>query len=645
MSTPLQNWITDSLNDPELARVMTFDAAKALWRQDLTAPLPASKRTRQGVGSAYLALRLRLRQSAPEIDRIVGRQAHQLQAMLFCLKRPDVARRVAERRHLIEMLDAAGHMVSPEVFMVAPDEVCLIVTNMLFGYREDIPSSAYPVVDRKRAEELAVLAEKARAQWSERVRLLPVLCFLSPAQLEILRREEAFDPALAWTLLKWSSAWARSGLPSRLYDIGCHREVVESMLRIVKVAPAPKERAPLPRFLQRVGDLGLSRRKSERQKPRPPSRTHCSFSILSARRPAGLTNQILGGGSSLLNDLTDEPTARLFEPMHCVIRFALEAFPGFEAWLMREVDEGRGYVLALCFHLAAQALEEGRTGLTVFAPAEIPPLRTYQRHAPGWWAFFENLQAWDREKILSEVAGSVVARGEIRALHKLTADLTGPWPDDTTLGRLFEVIRAANKGKTVRHLESLNRAQVKALLELPDAICRANVVRLIVEGDSSAAESPVRRTLWLTRLSPSADVRRLAGALRHVHTRESLEGVLLAWAEKLRFPPPPFKPATENLLPLDTPKAMIREARLQRNCLAHLIDDVLNGHAYFYRFDDVHGTRWTLRFGPARSAAGGITHWSLDRAEREGSVAATPDEFAAIAAAVRGHMGRRGGSA
>ncbi|MEP2543322.1 MAG: hypothetical protein ABJI82_01545, partial [Alphaproteobacteria bacterium] len=72
MSTPLQNWITDSLNDPELARVMTFDAAKALWRQDLTAPLPASKRTRQGVGSAYLALRLRLRQSAPEIDRIVG---------------------------------------------------------------------------------------------------------------------------------------------------------------------------------------------------------------------------------------------------------------------------------------------------------------------------------------------------------------------------------------------------------------------------------------------------------------------------------------------------------------------------------------------------------------------------------------------
>jgi len=161
MSTPLQNWITDSLNDPELARVMTFDAAKALWRQDLTAPLPASKRTRQGVGSAYLALRLRLRQSAPEIDRIVGRQAHQLQAMLFCLKRPDVARRVAERRHLIEMLDAAGHMVSPEVFMVAPDEVCLIVTNMLFGYREDIPSSAYPVVDRKRAEELAVLAEKA----------------------------------------------------------------------------------------------------------------------------------------------------------------------------------------------------------------------------------------------------------------------------------------------------------------------------------------------------------------------------------------------------------------------------------------------------------------------------------------------------
>ncbi|MEQ9558341.1 MAG: hypothetical protein RIG67_21425 [Rhodospirillales bacterium] len=643
MSTPLQNCITDSLNDPELARVLTFDAAKALWGQDLTAPLPASKRTRKGVGSAYLALRLRLRRCAPEIGGIVGRQAHQLHAMLFCLKRPDIACRMAGQRHLIEMMDAAGHMVSPEVFMAAPEEVCLIVTNLLFGYREDIPSSVYPVVDRKRAEELAVLAEKARAQWSERVRLLPVLSFLSPAQLAVLRREEAFDPALAWTLLKWSSAWARSGLPSRLYDIGCHREIVESMLRIVKVPPAPKERAPLPRFLQTVGDLGLSRRKSERQKPRPPSRTHCSFSFLSARRPAGLANQILGGGSGLLNDLTDEPTARLFEPMHCVIRFALEAFPGFEAWLMREVDEGRGYVLAICFHLAAQALEEGRADLAVFTSEKTPPLDTFQSQASQWWAFFENLQAWDREKILSDVAGSVVTRGEIRALHKLTTEMTGPWPDDTTLGPLSEVIRAANKGKTVRHLEILNRAQVKALLELPDAVCRANVVRLLVEGDSSAAESPMRRTLWLTRLSPSADVRRLASALRNIRARESLESVLLAWAEELRFPPPPFKPATDSLLPLNTPKAMIREARLQRNCLDHLIGDVLNGHAYFYRYDDVHGTRWTLRFGPARSAAGEITHWSLDRAEREGSVAATSEEFAAIEAAVRCHMGRRGG--
>ena len=636
MSTPLQNWIADSLNDPELARVLTFGAVKTLWGQDLAALLPASKRSRKEIRSAFLVLRLRLRRCAPEVGRIVGHQAHQLHAMLFCLKRPDVARRVAGQRHLIEMLDAAGHMVSPEVFMAAPEEVCLIVTNLLFGYREGIPSSAYPVVDRKRAEELAVLAEKARAQWSERLRLLPVLSFLSPAQLEILRREEAFDPALAWTLLKWSSVWARSGLPSRLYDIGCHREVVESMLRTVKVPPAPKERAPLPRFLQTVGDLGLSRRKSERQKLRPPSRTHCSFSILSARRPAGLTNQILGGGSGLLNDLTDEPTARLFEPMHCVIRFALEAVPGFEAWLMREVDDGRGYILAICFHLAAQALESGRADLAAFVSEKTSPLDTFQRHASQWWAFFENLQAWDREKILSDVAGAVVTRGEIRALHKLTADLTGPWPDDTTLGRLFEIVRAANKGKTVRHLESLNRAQVKALLELPDAVCRANVVRLMVEGDSSAAESPMRRTLWLTRLSPSADVRRLAGALRNVHTRESLESALLAWAEGLRFPPPPFKPATENLLPLDTPKAMIREARLQRNCLAHLIDDVLNGHAYFYRFDDVHGTRWTLRFVPARSAAGAITHWPLDRAEREGSVAATPDEFAAISEVVAG---------
>ncbi len=636
MPTPLQNWIVDSLNDPELARVLTFGAVKTLWGQDLAAPLPASKRSRKEIRSAFLVLRLRLRRCAPEIGRIVGHQARQLHAILFCLKRPDVARRVAERRHLVEMLDAAGHMVSSELFMAAPEEVCLIVTNFLFGYREEIPSSAYPVVDRKRAEELAVLAENTRAQWSERLRLLPVLSFLSLAQLEVLRREEAFDPALAWTLLKWSSAWARSGLPSRLYDIGCHREVVESMLRTIKVPPAPKERAPLPRFLQTVGDLGLSRRKSERQKPRPPQTTHYNFPILSARRPAGLINQFLGGGNGLLNNLMDEPTARLFEPMHCVIRFALEAFPGFETWLMREVDEGRGYVLAICFHLAAQALEEGRANLAVFTSEKTSPLDTFQSHASQWWAFFENLQAWDREKILSGVSGSLVTRGEIRALHKLTAEMTGPWPDDTTLGRLFEVVRAANKGKTVRHLESLNRTQVKALLDLPDAVCRPNVVRMMVDGDSGAAESLVRRTLWLTRLSPSADVRRLASALRNVRTRESLEGVLFAWAEELCFPPPPFKSVTENLIPLDTPKAMIREAHLQRNCLAHLIDDVLSGHAYFYRFDDAQGIRWTLRFSPARSAEGAVTHWSLDRAEREGSVAATSDEFTGISAAVAG---------
>ena len=247
MSTPLQNWIADSLNLPELADVLTFGAVKTLWRQDFAVPPAKNKREKEGIGDAYFVLRLHLRRCRPEVRCAVGSQEHQLHTMLFCLRRPDFAHRIAGQRHLVEMLGAVGHLIEPELFMSAPEEVSLIITGLLRGYREDIPASAYPVIDRIRAAELAGVAAKARAPWSERVRLLPVLSFLTPEQFEILRRESAYDPALPWTLLKWSSSWARSGLPSRLYHVGCQREVVESMLRAARVPPRFENDASLPR--------------------------------------------------------------------------------------------------------------------------------------------------------------------------------------------------------------------------------------------------------------------------------------------------------------------------------------------------------------------------------------------------------------
>ncbi|MEQ8504244.1 MAG: hypothetical protein RIB80_02885 [Rhodospirillales bacterium] len=625
------------MNLPELADLMTFGAVKTLWRQDLAATRAKNKREKEGIGDAYFALRLRLRRCRKEVRCAVGSQEHQLHTMLFCLRRPDIAHRIAGQRHLVEMLGAVGYLIEPELFMSAPEEVSLIITGLLRGYREDIPASAYPVIDRIRAAELAGVAAKARASWSERVRLLPVLSFLSPEQLEILRREIAYDPALPWTLLKWNSAWARSGLPSRLYHVGCQREVVESMLRAARVPPRFEDDASLPRFLQTVGKLGMSRWQPEQKGPQTLQRDVYSLPILSGRKPALWVEQFLNDRGELLKYLTDEPTARLLEPVHCVIRFAVDAFPGLERWLMREVDEGRGYVLALCFHLAARALEDGRKDLASFASPTPPTLFAYQRYASQWWAFLENLQTWDREKLLSCLARSEVTRGEVRALHKLTRDMTGPWPDDTTFDQLIRVIRSRTKGKAVRHLKDLNRVQVKALLELPDDVCPTNVVRLLGE-QASGTESLIQRTLWLTRFSPSANVRRLASGLRNIRTWESLENALLTWAEDLQFPLPPFNSPTNNLLPLDSPKAMIREAYKQRKCLAHLIGDVLNGHAYFYRFEDVLGTIWTLRFILVRSTQGDISRWVLSQAEKEGSQPATSEEFGEIEVVVSDYL-------
>lgn len=215
--------------------------------------------------------------------------------------------------------------------------------------------------------------------------------------------------------------------------------------------------------------------------------------------------------------------------------------------------------------------------------------------------------------------------------------MTGPWPDDTTFDQLIRVIRSRTKGKAVRHLKDLNRVQVKALLELPDDVCPTNVVRLLGE-QASGTESLIQRTLWLTRFSPSANVRRLASGLRNIRTWESLENALLTWAEDLQFPLPPFNSPTNNLLPLDSPKAMIREAYKQRKCLAHLIGDVLNGHAYFYRFEDVLGTIWTLRFILVRSTQGDISRWVLSQAEKEGSQPATSEEFGEIEVVVSDYL-------
>ena len=616
---------------------MTFGVVKTLWRQDFAVAPAKNKREKGGIGDAYFVLRLHLRRCRPEVRCAVGSQEHQLHTMLFCLRRPDFAHRIAGQRHLVEMLGAVGHLIEPELFMSAPEEVSLIITGLLCGFREDIPASAYPVIDRIRAAELAGVAAKARAPWSERVRLLPVLSFLTWEQFEILRRESAYDPALPWTLLKWSSSWARSGLPSRLYHVGCQREVVESMLRAARVPPRFEDDASLPRFLQAVGKLGMSRRQPEQKGPQISQRDGYSLPALSGRRPTLWVEQFLNDKGELLKYLTDEPTARLLEPVHCVIRFAVDVFPGLEGWLMREVEEGRGYVLALCFHLAARALEGGRKDLASFASSSSPTLSVYQRHASQWWAFLENLQSWDREKLLSCLAQSEVTRGEVRALHKLTRDMTGPWPDDTTFDRLLEVVRSTTKGKAVRHLKSLNQVQVKALLELPDGVCPTNVVRLLGE-EAGGTESLIQRTLWLTRTSPSENVRRLASGLRNIRTWESLENALLTWAEDLQFPLPPFNSPTNNLLPLDSPKAMIREAHKQRNCLAHLIGDVLNGHAYFYRFEDVLGTIWTLRFIPVRSTQGDISRWVLSQAEKEGSQPATSEEFGEIEVVVSAYL-------
>ena len=185
-----------------------------------------------------------------------------------------------------------------------------------------------------------------------------------------------------------------------------------------------------------------------------------------------------------------------------------------------------------------------------------------------------------RHKVLSALSGQPCTRGTVRILNQLNWSVPKP-----NLDGLMDFITQPRLAKILSHLGGGSVAALIQVSEVPHSFWTTNTLRLVLR-DEACAEI-IAGFEWSLVRSEENDWRRFAQSTRSVKNAAELE----RWAEsqwerhleKLVFPDPTI-PGNEFLVPLDSPKAMVREGRLMQNCLGSLIGDVLDGNGYYYHW-------------------------------------------------------------
>lgn len=226
-----------------------------------------------------------------------------------------------------------------------------------------------------------------------------------------------------------------------------------------------------------------------------------------------------------------------------------------------------------------------------------------------------------------------------RAVARILARIQAPALSAESALQLLITLRDERARRLLGHMETINAGALElvhqpGLRPLVTPSLLAAVARDRRERDHAhcaehlagalAMADELGRDLSRRRFRDPARIVALHDELASAYAREH-EGELL----RCRFGRPPF-PGTPNLVPLTTPRQLIEEGRIMRNCVAGFAPRVEKRRAYVYRV--MRPERATLAL--TRSPSGG---WSVGELYRAGNVAVARTTREAIEAWLASH--------
>lgn len=209
----------------------------------------------------------------------------------------------------------------------------------------------------------------------------------------------------------------------------------------------------------------------------------------------------------------------------------------------------------------------------------------WQLEAQDRCTLVQRLMGDRRDTILAALSGLPWSRAAVRGLRKF--DSAG-----MTRHLFLEYARFMQDRRMSRvlgHARRLDGQLILLLLHLPEWVAPPDCIAVLTEPEAIHAVSRLDRLL--ETVSEEVTLHRLERGLRQSLKHRPAGTSLLAWTEdwkrritrQLCFPRPPI-PGTALLQPLASAAALHEEALQMQNCLADMIENVLEGVAYYYRW-------------------------------------------------------------
>jgi hypothetical protein len=195
--------------------------------------------------------------------------------------------------------------------------------------------------------------------------------------------------------------------------------------------------------------------------------------------------------------------------------------------------------------------------------------------------FARELISKNRTELVRTYTGS----DQARSLEKLISSPDNETQSSEYYSTLVEVMKCPSKAKLVAHNSDLTWEKLELLRDLPECLLSSGVLNL--SDDDFESIDQLRRISGYLADLPNHIEQSISQSIKARGKIEKLKSRIHKWEIKLRqlvkFPGSPI-PAHRLLTPLDSPHEMYREGLKMSNCLFELVEDALDGDAYFYHW-------------------------------------------------------------
>ena len=234
--------------------------------------------------------------------------------------------------------------------------------------------------------------------------------------------------------------------------------------------------------------------------------------------------------------------------------------PGFPQFVEGEIFNDRQQYIYACLSLASIADKS----------------RALRRHCA------EAIMTRKRSKVLTSLIGTVCTQSTVNTIYKLDDEIL-PGSVYRNIAKAMIIPKAA---KVLRHLEIISPEVPETLLDIPECYRLPNLFALSEE-EPCSPRSMLKDIVEISNALHYEDRRRCTSALREVKDFFDLEAWCIRWQsvaqDRRPFPKPPI-PGDDQLRPITDNRALRREGRRMRNCVAEYTEEILSESVYFYHW-------------------------------------------------------------